>query len=53
MLKKNLALTKKKKKKEREKKRIQVMFGNTFRFIFSKICFWEYKEKKKILVFLK
>ena len=23
------------------------MFGNSFYFLFSKTCFWEYKEKKK------
>ena len=31
-----------------------VMFGNSFHFLFSKTCFWEYKEKKNIfLVFFK
>ena len=36
-------------------KKIKVMFGNSFYFIFSKTCFWEYNEKKKnnFLVFLK
>ena len=23
------------------------MFGNSFYFLFSKTCFWEYKEKKQ------
>ena len=32
----------------------KVMFGNSFYFLFSKNCFWEYKEKKNnFLVFLK
>ena len=30
----------------------KVMFGNSFCFLFSKTCFWEYKEKK-FRVFLK
>ena len=25
----------------------KVMFGNNFYFLFSKTCFWEYKEKKQ------
>ena len=25
----------------------KVMFDNSFYFLFSKTCFWEYKEKKK------
>ena len=29
------------------------MFGNNFYVLFSKFCFWEYKEKTKFLVFLK
>ena len=28
------------------------MFGNSFCFLFSKICFWEYKEKTIFLYFL-
>ena len=28
------------------------MFGNSFYFLFSKICFWEYKEKIILLYFL-
>ena len=28
------------------------MFGNSFCFLFSKTCFWEYKEKKILLYFL-
>ena len=28
------------------------MFGNSFYFLFSKICFWEYKEKTIFLYFL-
>ena len=31
---------------------IKVMFGNKFYFLFSKICFWEYKNNN-FLVFLK
>ena len=31
---------------------IQVMFGNSFCFLFSKTCFWEYKEKTIFLYFL-
>ena len=31
----------------------KVMFGNSFCFLFSKTCFWEYKEKNNFLVFLK
>ena len=27
------------------------MFGNSFCFLFSKTCFWEYKEKKIFLYF--
>ena len=27
------------------------MFGNSFCFLFSKTCFWEYKEKKNFLYF--
>ena len=29
------------------------MFDNSFCFLFSKTCFWEYKEKNNFLVFLK
>ena len=29
----------------------QVIFGNSFRFLFSKTCFWEYKEKTIFLYF--
>ena len=28
------------------------MFGNIFYFLFSKTCFWKYKEKKNFLYFL-
>ena len=28
------------------------MFGNSFCFLFSKTCFWEYKEKTIFLYFL-
>ena len=28
------------------------MFGNSFYFLFSKTCFWEYKEKTIFLYFL-
>ena len=28
------------------------MFGNSFYFLFSKTCFWEYKEKAIFLYFL-
>ena len=28
------------------------MFGNRFCFLFSKTCFWEYKEKTIFLYFL-
>ena len=28
------------------------MFGNSFYFLFSKTCFWEYKEKIIFLYFL-
>ena len=28
------------------------MFGNSFYFLFLKICFWEYKEKTIFLYFL-
>ena len=28
------------------------MFGNHFCFLFSKTCFWEYKEKTIFLYFL-
>ena len=27
------------------------MFGNSFCFLFSKTCFWEYKEKKISCIF--
>ena len=27
------------------------MFGNSFYFLFSKICFWEYEEKKTIFLY--
>ena len=30
---------------------IEVMFGNGFCFLFSKTCFWEYKEKTIFLYF--
>ena len=30
----------------------KVMFGNGFCFLFSKTCFWEYKEKTIFLYFL-
>ena len=29
----------------------KVMFGNSFCFLFSKTCFWEYKEKTIFLYF--
>ena len=29
----------------------KVMFGNNFCFLFSKTCFWEYKEKTIFLYF--
>ena len=29
----------------------KVMFGNRFCFLFSKTCFWEYKEKTIFLYF--
>ena len=29
----------------------KVMFGNNFYFLFSKTCFWEYKEKTIFLYF--
>ena len=29
----------------------EVMFGNSFCFLFSKTCFWEYKEKTIFLYF--
>ena len=29
----------------------KVMFGNSFCFLFSKTCFWEYKEKIIFLYF--
>ena len=29
--------------------KIKVMFGNSFCFLFSKTCFWEYKEKNNFL----
>ena len=32
-------------------KRAQVMFGNSFCFLFLKTCFWEYKEKTIFLYF--
>ena len=31
--------------------KIRVMFGNSFCFLFSKTCFWEYKEKTIFLYF--
>ena len=34
-------------------KEVKVMFGNSFCFLFSKTCFWEYKEKTNFFVFLK
>ena len=34
------------------KKNTKVMFGNRFCFLFSKSCFWEYKEKIIFLYFL-
>ena len=27
------------------------MFGNSFYFLFSKTCFWEYKEKKNSCIY--
>ena len=30
---------------------LKVMFGNSFYFLFSKTCFWEYKEKTIFLYF--
>ena len=32
-------------------KKYKVMFGNRFCFLFSKTCFWEYKEKTIFLYF--
>ena len=32
--------------------KFKVMFGNSFCFLFSKICFWNYKEKTIFLYFL-
>ena len=32
--------------------KVKVMFGNSFYFLFSKFCFWEYKEKTIFLYFL-
>ena len=32
-------------------KKKKVIFGNSFCFIFSKTCFWEYKEKTIFLYF--
>ena len=32
-------------------KNIKVMFGNSFYFLFSKTCFWEYNEKTNFLYF--
>ena len=32
-------------------KNTKVMFGNRFCFLFSKTCFWEYKEKTIFLYF--
>ena len=32
-------------------KKYKVMFGNRFCFLFSKTCFWEYKEKAIFLYF--
>ena len=32
-------------------KNIKVMFGNSFYFLFSKTCFWEYNEKPIFLYF--
>ena len=29
----------------------KVMFGNSFYFLFSKTCFWKYKEKTIFLYF--
>ena len=37
---------------EKEKKKIKVMFGNSFCFLFLKTCFLEYKEKTIFLYFL-
>ena len=31
--------------------KLKVMFGNIFCFLFSKTCFWEYKEKTIFLYF--
>ena len=36
---------------KKEKKNNQDIFGNSFCFLFSKICFWEYKEKPIFLYF--
>ena len=30
----------------------KIMLGNSFCFLFSKTCFWEYKEKTIFLYFL-
>ena len=30
---------------------IKVMFGNSYYFLFSKTCFWEYNEKKNSCIF--
>ena len=34
-----------------QKQKTQVMFGNSFYFLFSKTYFWEYKEKTIFLYF--
>ena len=33
-------------------KEVKVMFGNSFCFLFSKTCFWEYKEKTIFFFFV-
>ena len=38
-------------KKSRDFLEAKVMFGNSFCFLFSKTCFWEYKEKTIFLYF--
>ena len=39
-------------RREKKKKTIKIMFGNNFCFLFSKTCFWEFKEKIIFLYFL-
>ena len=38
--------------RKHEQQNYKVMFGNSFCFLFSKTCFWEYKEKTIFLYFL-